>query len=166
MVDVHVGGGGPERRGDVRNRTDRGTLPRRVRALPTMRWSPRTNLTLCDQAGANGTTVCRVSPAVRATSGPFVTAKVSSWRTSTDKRSGGRHLAGSSPSQVTIPPDLVWHARGRLVEACIGSSAPSSRQPSSCARFEQVRRWGTTSPTRDSAYIGGCPWPRPRQGSP
>jgi hypothetical protein len=33
--------------------------------------------------------------------------------------------------------------------------------------FEQAGGWGTTMPlARDSPSIGGCPWPRPRQGSP
>jgi hypothetical protein len=75
-----------------------------------------------------------------------------------------------SPSpQVTILADLALQARGRLVEACISIPLllPPGR-PSSCAQFEDVRRWGTTTPlTRDSPSIqGDVPGPDPARAPP
>jgi hypothetical protein len=70
-------------------------------------------------------------------------------------------------AQVRTLAELALQARGRWPRLAPAFPAPSSSQSSSCAWFEQVRRWGTTPLTGTARLCRGYPsGPDPARAPP
>jgi hypothetical protein len=81
-----------------------------------MQWSPRVNLTPCDQAGSNGASGYQLNLTGRATSVPFTTDKVGSPRTTTD------NTTAASPARL---PSFAGNGPARSGFGSKGSTLPT-----------------------------------------
>jgi hypothetical protein len=83
------------------------------------------------------------------------------------QRHAGPDLRRFLLSQVSDRADLALQARGRLVEPALAS--PCYLLNCGHRRGQGLIKQGAGDSTADQGqpvYTGGCPWPRPRQGSP